>query len=364
MRELYKAADSDPPQPEPGWIGVQDRVFNTDKSKTSSDVDKELEKMIQARTDAVVRLPIIRKAITPDTYAFGGAGHLGKDVEIKAGETVVLDVVSSSKKNNQPPNSFNPGLTNIVFSCRSKAAAAEKVQTDEAKVQFLNSRLSLADKYGVFSPRRFATISLTSMIKFIAEMRNPRRGHDTQGFLKKIHLDSIAEGYANYMAPMRVRRIGEQSKLLDEKHAKLIFTDKPLNPETDTYLTPTWDEFVPFPMTWKIRFDGFGKSNYKDDQTGNPYGRVRTAPTLPDYAPPWYQPKGPSSVGGTFAPAVCICAEAQAEAKAQHKAAQLPNGEEKEHSHHCPCLGHSKKSGPNTAQLTTGCGLGDSHVHV
>jgi hypothetical protein len=189
------------------------------------------------------------------------------------------------------------------------------------------------------------------MIKFIAEMRNPRRGHDAQGRLKRIHLDSVAEGYANYMAPMRVKRIED---------------DKLLNPETDTYLTPTWDEFVPFPMTWKIRFDGFGKSNYNDEQTNNPYGRVKTAPALPDYAPPWYQPKGPSSIGRTFgSTVVCICAEARTEAEAQHKAAQPSNGEEEEHSHQCPCFGYSKKSGPKheTAQLSTGCGLGDSHVH-
>lgn len=76
-------------------------------------------------------------------------------------------------------------------------------------------------------------------------------------------------------------------------------------------------------MTWKIRFDGFGESTYKVDN--NPYGRVKPTLTLPDFCPPWYQPQGPSTVGGTFAPAVCVCADADAEA--ENKAPQLPNGE-------------------------------------
>ncbi|KAK3380521.1 putative prostaglandin G/H synthase 2/cyclooxygenase 2, pgh2/cox2 [Lasiosphaeria ovina] len=334
MQELYRAADSPPPQSEPKWIEVQRCVFST-----SSNADKDLEQMIRLRTEATVRLPIIRKAIATDKYAFGWTTN-GEKVEVKEGETVILNL----------------------------AAAAAKVESDEAKVQFLTSQLSIAEKYGVFSPRRFATLSLTSMIKFIAQMKNPRRGHDTQGRLKRIHLDSIAEGYANYMAPMRVKRIEEQVKHLEEKEAKMIFTDKLLRPEVDTYLTPTWDEFVPFPMTWKIRFDGFGESNYKDDKTNNPYGRVKTTPTLPDYCPPWYQPQGPSTVGGTFAAVVCVCADAEAEAE-EDKAAQLQNGEaagkekEKNHNRHCPCLGHSKKLEPKAARLSTGCGLSDNHVH-
>lgn len=207
------------------------------------------------------------------------------------------------------------------------------------------------------------------MIKFIAQMKNPRRGHDTQGRLKRIRLDSTPEGYANYMAPMRVSWIKEQVKHLEDKQAEKIFTDDILKPGADTYLSPTWDELVPFPMTWKIRFDGFGESNYKVDN--NPYGKVKIAPTLPDFCPPWYQPQGLSTVGGTFATVVCICndVEAEAESEAEGGVAQLPDGEagkgkEKQHNRYCPCIGHStKKLEPKTAQLSTGCGLSDNKVH-
>lgn len=90
------------------------------------------------------------------------------------------------------------------------------------------------------------------------------------------------------MAPMRVSWIKEQVKRLKDEEAKKIFTDDVLRPEANTYLTPTWDEFVPFPMTWKIRFNGFSESNYRVGD--NSYGRVKTTPTLPDFCPPWYQP--------------------------------------------------------------------------
>lgn len=139
------------------------------------------------------------------------------------------------------------------------------------------------------------------MVKFIAEMKNPRRGHDAQGRLKRVHLDWTAEGYSNFMAPMRMDWIAEQVKRLPKNHPnKDVFTDSVLRPETDTYLTPNWDEMVPFPMTWKIRFDGFGESDYRSKGIpSHPYGSLAT-PRLPDDAPPWYQPRGASHFGGAF----------------------------------------------------------------
>ncbi|KAI8630354.1 heme peroxidase-domain-containing protein [Xylariaceae sp. FL1651] len=329
MKGLYEAADSPPPRSEPKWIEVQNCVFST-----SSSEDKDLEQMIKRMAQATVRLSIVRKASVAGEYEWTKKGD-----PVEKGDTVILD------------------LSKAI----DEVEAEDK--RDETKIQFLTSQLGIAGKYGVFSPRRFATLSLTSMIKFIAQMKNPRRGHEAQGKLKRIRLDSVAEGYANYMAPMRVRWIKEQATRLEKKEAEKISTDGILRPEADTYLTPTWDEFVPFPMTWKIRFDGFGKSDYSVGD--NPYGKVKTAPTLPDFCPPWYQPQGPSTVGGTFAPVVCICADAEA----KDEAVQLLNREagkdtEKQHDYHCPCLGHSKISlKPETTQLSTGCGLIHSHVH-
>ncbi|KAK7981309.1 hypothetical protein PG996_008998 [Apiospora saccharicola] len=82
------------------------------------------------------------------------------------------------------------------------------------------------------------------MTRFAAQMRNPRRGHDAQGRLKRIPLDSTREGYAHFMAPERLDWIQRQQvKGLEDGDE--IWIDYVLQPKTDTYLTPTWDEFVP-----------------------------------------------------------------------------------------------------------------------
>lgn len=102
---------------------------------------------------------------------------------------------------------------------------------------------SITDQYADYNPKNIAVLSLVAMIKTVAQMKNARRGHDTQGRVKKVRLDSSNEGYSNYMAPMRMQRIARQSNDTD------TYTNKILRPETDTYLTPEWDEFVPFPCS-------------------------------------------------------------------------------------------------------------------
>lgn len=93
MTELYKAADAPPLTiwSEPRWIKVQRAAFST-----SSNADKDLEQMIQLMTQTTVRLPIVRKAIAPGKYAFGCTTN-GKMDEVKKGDTVILDLVSSIK---------------------------------------------------------------------------------------------------------------------------------------------------------------------------------------------------------------------------------------------------------------------------
>ncbi|KAF5227413.1 hypothetical protein FAUST_11784 [Fusarium austroamericanum] len=299
----------------PKWIQVQKYAFSDDPQAKEMFL-KVVQKMVQS----TVQQPIYRKVREE------GAGEYtfdGKDVTLKEGQAIILDM----------------------------AEAIAEVETDKVKTEFLMCQLNISDKYGVFSPQRFATISLTSMIKFVAQMRNPRRGHDTQGHLKKINLDPVYEGYANFMARKRVKWIEQQVNNMDNtKKAKAIFTDKVLRPKTDTYLTPSWDEFVPFPMTWKIRFDGFGESNYADPK--NPYGKV-VSKNLSLNSPPWYQPQGPSDHGGAFAGTVCVCApSANKEVVVNGQGGDV-------HQHNCPCVG-GKKEGhqPLTVQLSTGCGFG------
>ena len=105
---------------------------------------------------------------------------------------------------------------------------------------------SLTSHVGDYDPKQVAAVSVPVMIKIIAQMKRPRRGHDAQGRLKKVNLDGSYEGFENYMAPMRAKRIAALSAANDEA-AQAIYTDKVLQPKSSTFLTPEWDEMVPFP---------------------------------------------------------------------------------------------------------------------
>ncbi|KAL9094108.1 MAG: hypothetical protein Q9165_003523 [Trypethelium subeluteriae] len=276
MRELYEAADGSQiaAHEKPRWLMVQALAF----SNMKEDQDR-LEHLVQQTARETVRLPILRTAIKdypPDPQQ-------SPYLEVKEGQMVILNI--------------------------QKATVEAEKAKQANEIEFLALQTSFAGKFGAYQPRRFTVLALTSMVKFIAQMKNPRRGHDAQGRLKKISLHWTAEGYSNFMAPMRIDRIAEQVKQLPSNDPdKNIFTMEVLKPETDTYLTPSWDEMVPFPMTWKIRFDGFGKSDYStDSDPSNPYGKLKSA-WLPDDAPPWYQPQGVSHIGGSFADVACACA--------------------------------------------------------
>ena len=180
-------------------------------------------------------------------------------------------------------------------------------------------------------------MGLTSMIKAAAQMKNLRRGNNTQGYLKRIKLDSSSEGYSNFMAPLRMKMVEADAEYV-RKHPNgqnpdEVFNKRILRPSTDTYLTPEWDEFVPFPTSklthtfdiqysssaspkfnlnptnipppaWKILFDGFGPSTYGGDK----FPLLQEIITgLPDEFPPFYQPQGVSKYGGSFADTTCIC---------------------------------------------------------
>ena len=137
---------------------------------------------------------------------------------------------------------------------------------------YLTYGSSLSQSFVHFNPREAAVLGLTAMTKVLAQMKNLRRGHDAQGRLKRIRIDQTYEGYANFMAPMRMKKIGydvEQAKgeAKDaEKAAKnakktvkdlqkqtddlaKIFDTNVLKPDTETFLTPEWDEMVPFPTS-------------------------------------------------------------------------------------------------------------------
>lgn len=129
-----------------------------------------------------------------------------------------------------------------------------------------------------FNPKDIAFHGLTAMIKVMAQMKNLRRGHTSQGLVKKIEVDQTYEGYANFMAPGRMQMVAsdaerapidleayrelkssmngseepdEMEQLLVQrvKDADKVFDSDVLKPKSDTYLSPSWDEMIPFPTS-------------------------------------------------------------------------------------------------------------------
>ncbi len=202
--------------------------------------------------------------------------------------------------------------------------------------EFFAHRSSFTGSFARYHPKHLTILCLTTMVKVLAELKNLRRGHDTQGRLKRVCIDASAETYANYMAPQRVKKIAadvadglkEAKKITDARQRKekedywnKIYTSHVLRPETATYLTPEWDEFVPFPTTWKLRFDGFGRSEYKT---------LKPTPTPDDFAPFYETPGGASRVGGSFAASSCVCALAGKDCRCVDWAVEEKKKEEKE----------------------------------
>lgn len=167
---------------------------------------------------------------------------------------------------------------------------------------YLSFGSSLSDGLLRFDAREISVLGLTSMIKVFAQMRNLRRGHDTQGRLKKINIDETSQGYANFVAPLRIVEIhdnvqrelfGPKDKMTEkapfnkaeeeakraraladpiraEKETKAeheaaeakaerahedaeklvdILSSQAFQPQTDMFLTPEWDEMVPYPTS-------------------------------------------------------------------------------------------------------------------
>lgn len=87
MTDLYKVADLPADEAtagdKPKWIKAQTLAFSD-----APGAQTELEKMIQATSQATVKLPILRTAVEPYT-----SSKVGKVVK---GQTVILDLVSSS----------------------------------------------------------------------------------------------------------------------------------------------------------------------------------------------------------------------------------------------------------------------------
>ncbi|RGP79400.1 heme peroxidase [Fusarium longipes] len=271
------------------WLDIQKLAFQDD-----AESNERIQALVLKVQRWSVRLPVVRKA-SQSTTIQAHNHETGKPEQIKLakGTVVVCDINKAEKGN-------------------------ESEDADERKE--LNYCSSFAEAFSEYHPKHVAATGLVTMVKVLAQLKNLRRGHDTQGVSKKVSIDASSVGYANYMAPMRLEEIklkvkqAREEKKLTEEQLEAIFPSEIRKPATATYLTTEWDEMVPFPTTWKLRFDGYGISDYSKNDF-----EVLKVFKIPDDIQPFYQPNGPSHIGGSFATPVCVCHNTWKENKSKGK---------------------------------------------
>lgn len=214
--EMYQVAgqSSDPKIDSCNWAQIQKLALDDSVEST-----RKIGEIVLKVQKASVKLPIIRHALSArDIHDKSGK----KLFHVSEGQIIICDPYAAKDKNVAPvdfeeiayPSNFTAGLD-------------------------------------MYHSQELAVLSITAMVKTLAQLKNLRRGHDGQGKLKKIVQAPINEGYAAFMAPLRVEQIECKVKAAHKAHKDLsdVFTSDILKPSTDSYLTPEWDEMVPFPTS-------------------------------------------------------------------------------------------------------------------
>ncbi|KAK1777626.1 heme peroxidase-domain-containing protein [Copromyces sp. CBS 386.78] len=262
------------------WLHIQNLALAEFRDVPTNTFD-DIKKIVLKEQRRSVKLPIIRKARVSCVVK-------GSKVSVEKDELIICDIHRGDRKH------------------KDDVSATGVPPPWETK--YLSYHTSFTERFTKYHPRHLAANSLTAMIKVLAQLKDLRRGHDTQGNLKKIALDSSYATYTNFMAPQRIRQINAKvreamaeakaANKLDkvEELKKKYNLDRLRCPATDTYMTPEWDEMIPFPTTWKVMFNGFGESTYGGEQLP-----LLKSTKVPDDFPPFYElPDGPSHTGGSL----------------------------------------------------------------
>ena len=91
------------------------------------------------------------------------------------------------------------------------------------------------------------------MFALLSCMRNLRQGHDRQGKLKEVDNNPSYRNLNDYYAPDDVKSWTEQLKAQEQRTEKdptrgqRVWESFDTKPGPTTYLTPEWDETIPFP---------------------------------------------------------------------------------------------------------------------
>ena len=171
FEELYQAAYTMDGESELG------EIQRLALSNTQAD-DKKIKSHVVDCQRIAVNLPLIRKAVADKTI---GDEEIDVSFKVEKGHNIICDVVSRYFHCDVlSATIFTPCM--LMMWSQHRAMQDVTIKSDN---DYLSFGSSLSESFVDFSPKETALPCQTSMIKVMAQMKNLRRGHDTQRQGKK-----------------------------------------------------------------------------------------------------------------------------------------------------------------------------------
>ncbi|KAK6343416.1 hypothetical protein TWF730_011005 [Orbilia blumenaviensis] len=255
------------------WEEIQKIAFDPDI--TEHEKDHEIMHAVLEAQRLKVKLPVERRVLSKDSFTVKGSSF-----EFHNGDTVLIDIhTAESNRHSFCDHPF----------------CIEKLHTHNDVKTYLSYTGGFSEDILSLSAKHIPIVGLAAMFKTLGRMKYLRQGHDSQGRLKSVNNNPSYGHLANRMAPKVFKANMAKLKVrARETGGKESFDTAP---ESYTYLTPEWDETMPFPNTMKIRFNGYGKGVWiYGDNSDQSHGIISL-----------WAPQGPSHTGGSWAPK-CACA--------------------------------------------------------
>ncbi|KAK6346772.1 hypothetical protein TWF696_006881 [Orbilia brochopaga] len=248
------------------WEEIQGIAFNPDTQE--HDKDHEIMHCVLEAQRMKVKLPIVRKVRTNAPFSVPGSKFQFQD-----GDTVIVDIYSAE--------GYRHDFCDDPF-------CIEKMHTHKDLDEYLAYSSSFSRDILSFEAQKIPVVGLGVMFKVMGQMKFLRQGHDSQGRLKAVNNSPSYGNLANRLAPSKFR--AALASLRERARKENTGESFDTQPESYTYMTPEWDETMPFPNTMKVRFNGYGKGVWIYGDNSDQSHSIMTL----------YSPQGASHTAGTW----------------------------------------------------------------
>ncbi|KAF3903067.1 hypothetical protein ABW21_db0201283 [Orbilia brochopaga] len=310
------------------WEEIQGIAFNPDTQ--GHDKDHEIMHCVLEAQRMKVKLPIVRKVRTKTPFSLPGSSFQFQD-----GDTVIVDIYSAEGYRND--------FCDDPF-------CIEKMHTHKDLDEYLAYSSGFSRDILNLEAQKIPVVGLGTMFKVMGQMKLLRQGHDSQGRLKAVNNSPSYGNLANRLAPSKFRvALGQLQERARKENTGESFDTQP---ESYTYMTPEWDETMPFPNTMKVRFNGYGKGVWIFGDNSDQSHSIMTL----------YAPQGASHTGGTWGNK-CPCGQGNCRCASDIKARVEALEKHDEEHHESPQWGQGL-NGPGNVKLLnslgtvhSGCGM-------